>query len=132
MNFKQAMHEYRRLRNQWDSKQISTTDFEAAVNQIHVTDAQGRRWIIGVESGKWYRLEGGNWIEDTPRIRSAKKNSRPAWFWPVTASNSSYSYSARVSDRSLPVQIPGNRNLALARTSDLPHLMPVGTSIKSA
>ena len=81
MKFEQAHNEYLRLKSQLESNQISASAFEEGVNNIRVTDSQGRHWTIGVESGKWYRLESSAWVEDTPPAQPAKKKKRSASLW---------------------------------------------------
>lgn len=65
MNFHQLELEYRRLRAAYQAGEISAKSFEKQVNALMVVD-QGTRWMIGVNSGRWYRHDGNRWIEDNP------------------------------------------------------------------
>ncbi|NMC81072.1 MAG: hypothetical protein GYA59_17055 [Chloroflexi bacterium] len=78
MTFSQAMDEYHRLQAQLSAGQITPQAFEAAVNRLLVKDSQGQSWTIGVETGKWYRLEGEQWVEDTPAESAAPAANPPA------------------------------------------------------
>lgn len=66
MDFKYAQKEYNRLKNLFEKNKISPAFFEEAVSKLVVLDANGHTWQIGVNSGKWYRFDGRNWVEDTP------------------------------------------------------------------
>jgi hypothetical protein len=66
MNFRKAINEYNRLKSAYQAGDLTASKFEDTVNEMRVSDAQGNQWMIGVSSGKWYRLEGETWKEDTP------------------------------------------------------------------
>lgn len=66
MDFNQANELYRELQSRHDSGQLSPQDFEAQVNELTITDARGRQWMIGVKTGKWYVLEGAHWVQASP------------------------------------------------------------------
>ncbi|MCJ7432241.1 MAG: DUF1080 domain-containing protein [Anaerolineales bacterium] len=67
MDFMQAKLAYDHLKGQFEHDQISAEEFERRVNESAVTDENGIQWQIGVSSGKWYRYDGQNWVEDVPR-----------------------------------------------------------------
>lgn len=78
MDFDSAMKRYRRLAERYNQGQLTTEQFEQAVDQLAVTDKQGDLWQIGVKSGKWYRFEGQHWVEDTPPLdRPAERPLTP-------------------------------------------------------
>ncbi len=66
MDFNEAWRLYIDLKGQFDQGRISGDDFERRVNGISVTDSTGKLWQIGVKTGKWYRYNGQNWVEDVP------------------------------------------------------------------
>jgi hypothetical protein len=69
MNFKEAKQEYQQLSARYRGNQIDQAEFANKVKQLTVKDEMGRLWQIGATSGKWYRLEGRSWIEDTPPVQ---------------------------------------------------------------
>jgi hypothetical protein len=66
MNFHDAFEQYQRARLQYERGEITAERFEAIVNELQVTDPAGRLWQIGVKTGRWYRMEGPDWVEDMP------------------------------------------------------------------
>ena len=66
MDFNDASLKYARLKQLYDQGQINAQEFERQANDITVTDSSGDLWQIGVKTGKWYRYDGQNWVEDTP------------------------------------------------------------------
>jgi hypothetical protein len=66
MDFKQTQQAFTRLKDQFEQGSITAEEFETRVNEMVVTDSAGVLWQIGVSSGKWYRFDGQNWVEDVP------------------------------------------------------------------
>lgn len=64
--FQNAEDEYFKLKGQLGAGRITHEQFEAALTEAMVEDNQGRYWIIGVDSGKWFVREGDVWVEATP------------------------------------------------------------------
>lgn len=64
--FRKSEEEYFRLRGQFATGRMTREQFEAALNELMVQDAQGRYWMLGVDSGKWYVHQGNNWVEANP------------------------------------------------------------------
>lgn len=66
MEFSQSETEYRRLRDQLDSGQLSEAEFKARLQDLMVEDEQGRWWMIGYETGQWYVHDGEKWLPAQP------------------------------------------------------------------
>lgn len=66
MTFAQAEQEYFRLRGQLDTRRLTPEQFESALRNLMVTDAQGRYWMLGVDSGVWYVHNGQQWVRADP------------------------------------------------------------------
>lgn len=64
--FQKAEDEYFTLRGQLEAGRITRAQFEAALKNLMLQDAQGRWWMLGVDSGKWYVNDGKNWVEAQP------------------------------------------------------------------
>ncbi len=73
--YKKAEQTYHRLKQQFRRQEISRQEFLDAMKNLQVRDDQGRLWMIGNQSGKWYFLDGKEWIQADPP--SQKKESRP-------------------------------------------------------
>jgi len=67
MNFQDAIQKYKQARQKYERGEILAERFEEIVNGLQLTDASGQIWHIGVKTGKWYRFDGQNWVEDVPR-----------------------------------------------------------------
>lgn len=64
--FQKAQEEYARLKSQLNAGQLTSAQFESALDQLMLSDDQGRYWMIGAETGKWYVHNGQTWVESTP------------------------------------------------------------------
>lgn len=83
--FQHAEDEYFRLKGQLAAGRIAQEQFEAALKNLMIQDAQGRYWTIGGDSGKWYVHDGRTWVEapapttdpsTAPTVLAAPKASR--------------------------------------------------------
>ena len=36
------------------------------LRELMIEDATGNWWIVGLQSGEWYRYDGANWVRDIP------------------------------------------------------------------
>ena len=78
MDFKKSREKYRQLAERYRQGRITGEDFANAVDDLAVTDKEGQEWKIGLQSGKWYRKEGDQWLEDSPAVeKSAPIPARP-------------------------------------------------------
>ena len=66
------------LRQKLNAGAISSEQFETEVEKLHFTDAIGRAWMIGAQSGKWYYYDGRQWVQsEPPRPAGSVAGSRP-------------------------------------------------------
>lgn len=72
--FKNAESEYFRLKGLLAAGRITKDQFEQSLQKLAIQDAQGRQWILGVDDGKWYVLNGRSWVQADPY-----RNSPPAF-----------------------------------------------------
>jgi len=49
--------------------ELDDEEFQARIETLRYQDAQGREWKIGWYTGKWYRHDQGQWIQDIPAER---------------------------------------------------------------
>ena len=66
MDFQELQRHYDELREQFDADQISEEEFREEIEGLQIQDEQGRYWTIGAQSGKWYRFDGRQWVQETP------------------------------------------------------------------
>jgi hypothetical protein len=66
--FRQTEEKFFRLKGQLATGRISREQFEAALRDLMIQDQQGRRWILGTDSGKWQVHNGTEWVEADPFI----------------------------------------------------------------
>jgi hypothetical protein len=68
VSFEEALAEYGRLRQAYNSGQLGAQDFAQRVQQIQVRDASGNYWAIDGASGGWLRYDGSSWVPGQPPI----------------------------------------------------------------
>jgi WD40 repeat protein len=56
---------YQQLHEQLLRGELNEEEFKAQVDQLRLKDNQGRQWKIGWYTGKWYRYDEGQWIQDS-------------------------------------------------------------------
>ncbi len=75
--FRQVEDEYYKLRGQLAAKRINRQQFEAALQSLVFQDAQGRHWMIGMDSGKWNVYNGQQWVQADPYAGAASPGVPP-------------------------------------------------------
>ena len=50
------------LRKEYAAGRVSKEGAETDLRENILEDAQGDRWMVGFETGKWYRYENGAWV----------------------------------------------------------------------
>jgi tetratricopeptide (TPR) repeat protein len=77
MEFKEAEERFYELKRRLDAGVISQEEFKAQVERLKVQDSQGRYWMIGVQSGKWYFYDGTRWVRAEPPEEGPPSEERP-------------------------------------------------------
>ena len=73
--FQDTEKAFQSLRRQFRGKEISRREFIDRLKKLRLRDRQGRFWMIGAQSGKWYVFDGRDWVlseppaEDSGRIK---------------------------------------------------------------
>ncbi len=75
--YRQAEDKYFRLRGQFDTGRLSQDEFDAALRELMIQDSQGRYWMLGADSGKWYYYDGAKWILGDPYPGAAPRPNAP-------------------------------------------------------
>jgi len=71
--FREAEASFSLLREKFKEKRISPQEFADSLKQLRIKDDDGRFWVIGAQSGKWYAFENGEWVEAKPPSQLEKK-----------------------------------------------------------
>ncbi|PWH14203.1 MAG: hypothetical protein DDG58_12975 [Ardenticatenia bacterium] len=66
MDFQELLERYKQLRADFDAGKISEEEFQEEIEGLQIRDEQGYYWTIGAQSGKWYRYNGVEWVQETP------------------------------------------------------------------
>jgi len=77
------------LKGKLDVGVITEEQFKAQVQQLRFQDKQGRWWMLGAQSGKWYAYDGTRWIPgqppiDVPSLQDASRSPAAAVPAPAT------------------------------------------------
>jgi hypothetical protein len=75
--FQRLQDDYLALKRQLDSRQITSAQFDAAIKNLMVRDAQGRHWTLGAKDGKWYMHDGKAWVLANPPVATAPIYTAP-------------------------------------------------------
>jgi hypothetical protein len=66
MKFRSVQEAFEGLKKHFQSGEISRQDFIDEMKKLRLEDEQGRFWMIGAQSGKWYYFDGKDWIQSEP------------------------------------------------------------------
>ncbi|MBI5713547.1 MAG: hypothetical protein HZC38_09030, partial [Chloroflexi bacterium] len=75
--FQKLQDDYLALRKQLDTNRITPAQFDAALKNLMVRDAQGRHWTLGAKDGKWYMHDGRAWVLANPPVATAPVSAPP-------------------------------------------------------
>lgn len=71
--FRELEESFENLRNKFKSGDISRQDYIERLKKLRLKDSEGRFWMIGAQSGKWYYYDGKEWIQsEPPSIKEGK------------------------------------------------------------
>ncbi len=71
--FRETEEAFALLREKFNDRRISQRQFVDSLKQLRIKDEEGRFWVIGAQSGKWYAFEGGEWVEAKPPSQMERK-----------------------------------------------------------
>ncbi|MCB9436819.1 MAG: transglycosylase domain-containing protein [Anaerolineales bacterium] len=75
--FREVEQSVQSLRQQFAEGRITRSQLEGELRRLMVLDDQGRWWTLGVDSSRWYRYDGREWIPDTPPQTGAQPPITP-------------------------------------------------------
>lgn len=70
---KEVERAFVKLKGKFRRGKISRQKFVDSLKKLRLMDDEGRFWMIGARSGKWYYFEGKDWIESDPTSITDKK-----------------------------------------------------------
>ncbi len=68
MNVEEMERHFFELKGKLDVGAITEAEFKAEIEKLKFQDKQGRWWMIGAQSGKWYTFDGVRWIPGKPPV----------------------------------------------------------------
>jgi hypothetical protein len=71
--FREAEASFSRLLARFQEQKITPQEFSDSLKRLRIKDDEGRFWVIGARSGKWYAYENGDWVEAKPPSQKEKK-----------------------------------------------------------
>ncbi len=71
--FRDVEISFQALRRQFRSKEISRREFIDRLKKLRLCDDQGRFWMIGAQTGKWYYFDGSAWVQADPPVPELTK-----------------------------------------------------------
>ena len=66
--FAAAQQTYLELKERYERGDLSKSEFETAMQESMVQDANGAYWLLGAESGRWYRYHDQQWVQANPPL----------------------------------------------------------------
>jgi len=73
--FQQSEARYQELRERLDLKEITPEEMKQQLKALMVLDDEGRYWMIGGKTGRWYLYENNQWLEREPYPPSSETRS---------------------------------------------------------
>jgi len=63
------------LRQERAAGRLTEEDLKARLKELMFQDASGAWWMVGQQSGEWYRNEGGQWVRASPAVSTGAAHS---------------------------------------------------------
>ena len=84
MTFDELESKYYELKGKHAGGLLSDEEFLAEVEKLSLQDSQGRWWMIGAKTGKWYVSREGEWVQaEPPRAAPSAERGCPNCGAPV-------------------------------------------------
>lgn len=77
MDFDELEKRFYELKGKLTSGVISEEEFKAEIEKLRLEDSEGRLWMIGAQTGKWYYYDGSKWVPGQPPGVAAEKAAAP-------------------------------------------------------
>jgi hypothetical protein len=77
-SFRDVEASFQSLRRRFRDKEISRREFIDQLKKMRLRDSQGRFWMIGAQSGRWYFFDGQDWVQSDPPSEGSGRGRCPA------------------------------------------------------
>lgn len=101
--YRHAEDEYFKLRGQFDTGRLTQEQFDEKLRALMIQDEQGRYWMLGADSGKWYFYDGAKWVQGEPYTAAAGASLAAATVVPASAPPAATAPPPPVRERRLPL-----------------------------
>lgn len=71
--FREVEETFVLLREKFIGRKISEREYVDSLKRLRIKDEEGRFWMIGARTGKWYTSDGGEWTEARPPSQRDKR-----------------------------------------------------------
>jgi len=71
--FRDVKSDFERMTGRFRSGEISRREYIESLKQMRFKDEEGRFWMIGAQTGKWYYFDGTGWVQSSPPSLGEKK-----------------------------------------------------------
>lgn len=71
--FREVEAAFGRLKGKFNEGRISQKEFIDSLKQLRLKDDEGRFWMIGAQTGKWYFYDGNDWRQAKPPSLEERK-----------------------------------------------------------
>jgi hypothetical protein len=76
--FKEVENAFRVLRSRFRENAISRREYIDQLKKLRLRDDQGKFWMIGAQTGRWYYFDGRDWVLADPPTEQTKHLRCPA------------------------------------------------------
>jgi hypothetical protein len=66
VNFAEVEREVAKLRQDLAAGRLTEERLKDRLRELMVEDTEGNWWMVGYETGEWYRHDGTDWVPDQP------------------------------------------------------------------
>jgi hypothetical protein len=77
MDFAQVEEKVAKLRRDLAAGRLTEEQFKTQLREMMVEDVDGNWWMVGYETGEWYRHDGSDWVRADPPGQSPAKPVPP-------------------------------------------------------
>jgi hypothetical protein len=71
--FQEVVETFSGLKAKFQAGEISRQQFIDEMKKLRLKDDQGRYWMIGAQTGKWYFFDGTDWVQAEPPSQKENK-----------------------------------------------------------
>lgn len=71
--FRYVKADFDRMTNRFRGGEISRREYIESLKQMRFKDEEGRFWMIGAQTGKWYYFDRTGWVQSSPPSLDEKK-----------------------------------------------------------